>query len=211
MLAQYLVHLGYALQLCALLARDVLWLRAILVAAQSVLAYYAYTRGLWPYVFWNLLFVAINVWWVVRLLRERAAVKLPAELRPIHESHFAALTPPEFMRLWHSGQRASVQDRVIVHEGSRPETLYYVLSGEVEILRGERVLARVGPGGFVAEMSVLTGEPATATAVARGPVAYMAWPVQQLHRIRSDAPATWTRFQSVLGHEVVEKLRRAAG
>src|SRR6185295_12951875 len=56
-LAQYLVHLGYTLQLFALLARDVLWLRGLLVAAQSVLAAYAWWHGLWPYVFWNALFV----------------------------------------------------------------------------------------------------------------------------------------------------------
>ena len=33
-----IVHLGYSLMLCALVARDILWLRGTLVLAQSVLA-----------------------------------------------------------------------------------------------------------------------------------------------------------------------------
>lgn len=210
MLAQYLVHVGYTLQLFALLARDVLWLRGILVAAQSVLAFYAFTRGLWPYVFWNLLFVAINCWWVARLLRERRAVRLPPELKDVHERHFAALTPPEFLRLWREGRHGTARDLRLVREGTKPEALYFVRSGEVEIQHAGRVVARVGPGGFVAEMSLLTGEPTSADAWARDTVEYVSWPAANLERLRRDNPVFWTRLQSVLGHDLVEKLRRSA-
>lgn len=209
MLTQYLVHFGYALQLVALLARDVLWLRSVLIAAQSVLAFYAFTRGLWPYVFWNLLFVAINIWWVTRLLRERRAVTLPQELRELHRRHFAALGPPEFLRLWREGDRLSARDQRLVAEGTRPDALYFVLEGQVDVLRDGHLLARLGAGNFVAEMSLLTGEPTTADAVARGAVEYMSWPAARLERLRRDDPVFWTRLQSVLGHDLVEKLRRA--
>lgn len=207
-IAQYLVHVGYAVQLCALLARDVLWLRAMLVVAQSVLAYYAWTRGLLPYVFWNLLFVSINLWWVARLLRERAAVTLPDDVRELHQRHFAALTPAEFLRLWREGARGSMTDARLVREGQRPELLYFILAGEVDVVRGGRQVARLGPGNFVAEMSMLTGEATSADAVARGSVDYIAWPAAKLERLQQDNPALWSRLQSVLGHDLVEKLKR---
>lgn len=210
MLTAYLVHFGYVLQLFALLARDVLWLRGILVAAQSVLAFYAWLQGLWPYVFWNLLFVAINLWWVVRLLRERAAVRLPEELREVYEKHFAALAPPEFLRLWREGKHVTVQDRQLVKEGTRPDALYFLLAGQVSVRRQARELTRLGPGDFIAEMSLLTGERTTADVVALGEVEYLAWPTASLERLRGRNPMLWSKVQSVLGHDLVEKIRRAA-
>ena len=41
----FLVHLGYAIMLCGFVARDILALRALLLAGQLVLAIYAF--GLW--------------------------------------------------------------------------------------------------------------------------------------------------------------------
>lgn len=210
--ALFLVHFGYLLQLFALLARDVLWLRGILVVAQSVLASYAWLQGpdYLPYVFWNALFVAINLYWVVVLLRERLAVMLPDELRPIYERHFAALAPPEFLRLWREGRRARVSGVQLVREGAMPDALYFLLSGEVVVRRGGRELARLAPGNFVAEMSLLTGERTTADAHALGPVEYMAWPAVALRRLRTRNPMLWSKIQSVLGHDLVEKIRRSA-
>ena len=212
MLTLYLVHLGYLLQLFALLARDVLWLRGLLIVAQGVLAAYAWIRGpeFLAYVYWNVLFVLINLYWVVRLLRERAAVKLPEELRATYEKHFAALAPPEFLRLWREGQRASVKDVQMVREDTMPDALYFLLAGEVAVRRGGRELAKLMPGEFLAEMSLLTGERTTADAYALGTVEYLAWPAATLARLRVRNPMLWSKVQSVLGHDLVEKIRRTA-
>jgi len=211
MYTPYLVHLGYLLQLFALLARDVLWLRGMLVAAQSVLAGYAWLLGLWPYVFWNALFVLINCYWVVKLLRERAAVQLPDDLRPTYERHFAALAPPEFLHLWREGERRSARDAQLVREGTRPDALCFLLAGEVAVRSRGRELARLAPGNFVAEMSLLTGEQTTADAWAVGAVEYLAWPVATLARLRERNPMLWSKVQSVLGHDLVEKIKRGQG
>jgi hypothetical protein len=208
----FLVHFGYLLQLFALLARDVLWLRGILVAAQSVLAVYAWMRGpeFLPYVFWNALFVVINLYWVVVLLRERAAVKLPEELRPTYEKHFAALAPAEFLRLWRQAERHSVTDVQLVRQGTRPDALYFLLTGEVAVRSRGRELVRLAEGSFVAEMSLLTGENTTADVYAVGSVEYLAWPAATLTRLRQRSPMLWSKIQSVLGHDLVEKIMRTA-
>lgn len=207
---QYIVHLGYLLQLFALLARDVLWLRGILVVAQSVLAYYAWTQGLWPYVFWNLLFVAINSYWVVLLLRERRAVKIPEELEDTYEKYFAALSPAEFLRIWQAGVRKSGTDLTLIRQGTRPEALYFLLSGEAVVRQDGRKVAHLMQGSFVGEMSLLTGKPATADAVAAGEVELVRWPAEPLARLRERNPVLWTKVQSVIGHDLVEKVLRAS-
>lgn len=206
---QYIVHLGYLLQLFALLARDVLWLRGILVVAQSVLAFYAWTQGLWPYVFWNLLFVAINTYWVSLLLRERRAVKIPGDLKTIHEKHFTALSPPEFLRLWQTGVRKSGTDLTLIRQGTQPEALYFLLEGEAVVRQDGRKVAHLGVGSFIGEMSLLTGEVCTADVAALGRIEFIAWPAQQLAQLRGRNPMLWSKVQSVLGHDLVEKIKRS--
>ena len=59
--------------LCALVARDILWLRGTLVLAQTILGLYAWGAGIQAIAAWNVLFVLINLTWVVKILREPVA------------------------------------------------------------------------------------------------------------------------------------------
>lgn len=203
-----LVHVGYALMLCALLARDILWLRAVLAAAQTNLCLYAVFHGLQGMAAWNGLFVLINLVWVLRIVRERRAVVLPADLREWHARHFAALAPGDFLRLWEQGALESLSDVILVSEGEKPGALYFILEGQVLIAGRGHVIANLGPGDFVGEMSLLTGEPATADARAPGAVRMMTWPTERLLEIKARDPVLWSRIQSVLGHDIVEKIKR---
>jgi len=206
----YLVHIGYSLMLWALLARDVLWLRSILIFAQGTLAQYAYDTGLHSIAFWNWLFVLINIVWVIRILRERHTVELPAELVPIYEKHFAALTPPEFLRLWSWAERKTASDVKLVTKGSHPIALYFLLNGVATVSQNGIEIAKISPGAFAAEMSLLTGEPTTADVIAQGEIEYMAWPMERLTRIRGRNPVLWTKIQSVIGLDLVEKIAQAS-
>lgn len=205
-----LVHIGYALMLAALLARDILWLRGILVISQSFLAWYALHRGVLPIAYWNVVFVLINLAWVNKILRERAAVVLPHALRELHARHFAALAPPEFLRLWSWAERRVLHDDKLIEEGRKPEALYFLLRGEVAILHGANEVTHVDAGNFIGEMSLLTGEAATADVRCLGEVELMRWPAEKLAALRKNNAGLWTKIQSVIGHDLVEKIRRAS-
>lgn len=60
--------------------------------------------------------------------------------------------------------------QVVIHEGQPAETFYILVSGNVEVTRQGKKAARLGPGDFFGEISMLTGGPATATVTADGPV-----------------------------------------
>lgn len=68
--------------------------------------------------------------------------------------------------------RGFADGEVIFDEGDEGSHLYVIQSGQVEISRqgpgGKRVLARLGPGEFFGEMSVVLGEPRTAQASSFG-------------------------------------------
>ncbi|MFO7816406.1 MAG: cyclic nucleotide-binding domain-containing protein [Thermodesulfobacteriota bacterium] len=50
----------------------------------------------------------------------------------------------------------------IICQGDDDNNLFVIVSGEVTVLREEKVLARLGPGDFFGEMALLTGEPRSA-------------------------------------------------
>jgi len=210
MLTPYLVHIGYSLMLLALLARDVLWLRLLLVAAQANLSAYSWFRGIDSIAAWNALFVLINLLWVVRILRERRAVRLPPELAQIHQAHFAVLDPAEFLRLWQLGERQARPDALLTQQGQAAPALYYLLRGTVAVVQDGREVARLGQGDFVAEMSLLTGAAASADARTLGEAELVRWPLARLQALREANPALWGRIQSVLGRDLVNKIQRVS-
>jgi hypothetical protein len=206
----WFVHSGYLLMLAALLARDILWLRGLLVCAQSNLALYAWTHGLPGMTFWNALFVLINTLWVLRILQQRRAIRLPPALAAIQLRHFAALSSQEFMAFWCTGNTRRGHDQRLLEEGVHPAELLFLVQGEARVLSRGRAVARLPAGSFVGEMSLLTGEPTTAAVDAVGAFELQAWPVAGLQEIRLRQPLLWTRLQSALGHDLIEKLKRAA-
>jgi len=59
---------------------------------------------------------------------------------------------------------------VLMREGERGDDAYLVRTGDLEVLRADRLLATIGPGAFVGEVSALTGTARTATVRARSAV-----------------------------------------
>lgn len=206
--APYIVHVGYVLMLGAFLARDVLWLRSLLSCAQMLVVIYAFHSGVLSIAAWNLLFAVINAVWAGVILAERRKVALPPELRPVYTRHFAALTPQEFLRLWGQAHRETIRDRQLVRAGSRPDSLYFLLKGVLRVSRDGVLVTDLPSGYFAGEMSLLTGDPAIADVDAIGAVEVMRWSTAELHATRERAPLLWTKIQSVLGHDIVEKLQR---
>jgi CRP-like cAMP-binding protein len=204
----FVANIAYLLMLCAFVTRDVLYLRTLLVVAQSAVVIYTWSNGVRLVSGWNLLFAAINGYMAIQIVKARRAVELPDDLRQVHADNFAALSPGEFLRLWTEGERLSLQDQRMAREGTRPEWLYFLLDGRVRVSRGGESLLELSSGDFVCEMSLLTGEPANSDVDAVGPVTVMRWSTAALQQLRMRDAPFWTKIQSALGHDLVEKIRR---
>jgi putative ABC transport system ATP-binding protein len=59
---------------------------------------------------------------------------------------------------------------IVIHEGATGEELYLISQGEVEVVREDHEVARLGPSEFFGELSLLSGEPRNATVVATEPL-----------------------------------------
>ena len=84
-------------------------------------------------------------------------------------------------------ERPTTAGQVLFREGDRGYDFIVVLSGAVAIIDHEagvaRELATEGPGEFLAELNILTGERLFATAVVREPGSVLVVPVDRLHDV----------------------------
>ena len=67
-------NFAYALMLVAFVTRDVLYLRSLLAFAQALIVVYTWRNGVPVISGWNVLYVLINVFMVVQILRERRQI-----------------------------------------------------------------------------------------------------------------------------------------
>jgi len=102
----------------------------------------------------------------------------------------------------------------IFDEGEKGDMFFIVQAGEVELTRssdaGRRTVARLGPGEFFGEMSVVLGEPRNASAVAVKPARLLALDGETLEEMCVDRPEIAIRIISRLSSRLKESERRLA-
>jgi CRP-like cAMP-binding protein len=102
----------------------------------------------------------------------------------------------------------------IITEHAEPDHLYVVLSGLVGIRvasLGDALLARLGPGELLGEISFLEGVPASATAVATESTTLLALPRAALSAKLESEPAFGARFYRALALLGGRRLRERVG
>jgi putative ABC transport system ATP-binding protein len=97
------------------------------------------------------------------------ALRICEFLRPI--DLFKALTPQQLTDVAeHVKKRHFAAGETIVREGEPGEEFFVISDGEVEVVRADHEVARLGPGDFFGEVALISGEPRNATVVAEGEV-----------------------------------------
>jgi CRP-like cAMP-binding protein len=90
--------------------------------------------------------------------------------------------------------------KTFITQGEDGETLFVLLEGKAKIVRNNRTVARVGPGGFVGEISVLKGRPRTASVVAEEKTRCIVLHRDALRRLLADEPkAAWAMLGELAG------------
>lgn len=122
----------------------------------------------------------------------------------------AELPPPALRELALGARRKPYAAGEPIIEAGQPGDEFYILRrGEVAVLSGERELARLGPGQFFGEMSLLTGAPRSATVRTLTPCELIVIHKPSMQEVLETYPAVVDRITSVLETRV-DALNRAA-
>jgi small-conductance mechanosensitive channel/CRP-like cAMP-binding protein len=137
--------------------------------------------------------------------RRRSAEQARARRRRVltRVDFLAALEAPQLDALANvARQRPYAPDEIIVRQGERGDEFFVVARGEVAVSVEDggyaTEVARLGPGSFFGEMSVMTGEPRTATVHAVGDVEIVVLDKQAFAPILDAAPEAAARISEVL-------------
>lgn len=178
---------------------------------QLTIAIYAYLVGNLSVTFWNMLFFTINTYQVIRLIRERRPITLPEYLQDLYNNVFSVMSRKEFLFFWHMGTIKEITDGLIIKQGEHQDELLLVLSGTVDVIKNGTNLAKLSRGSFIAEMSFLTGETATADIKPVDEVRYIAWSQEKIKHLDQINPELLIKIQNILGKDLVEKIKKASG
>tara|TARA_B100000579_G_scaffold438025_1_gene471039 strand:+ start:5049 stop:5675 length:627 start_codon:yes stop_codon:yes gene_type:complete len=200
-------HLGYIFTFLALSVKDVLWLRIILATAQITLGIYQFIEQRYDVVFWNGVFTLVNLYHIIRIINDRKPVLVPNEIKDIYENIFFNLTTKEFMDYWNLGEPSIGNDSNIINEGEKQENLFLILEGRGVVTQNSNEIASLNRGDFIAEISFLTEEPASANVFLSNDVKYIKWSQEQIREFQTTNIGFWSKLHHVLSRDLIKKIK----
>jgi hypothetical protein len=203
-------HLSYGLSACAFLLRDILLLRLVAIAASTANILFAY-NGLagpnWVTIFWQGLFIAINVSWSAVLIRERSGLEFSEEERELYQTVFRAFSPVEFMKLLRLARWATAEPGAgLAAAGAPLDDVMLIYNGEAEVTLPSGGHRRLKDGSFIGEISFIVGGTATADVRCAQKTRYLRWRKEDLRALLKRNPSMRATLQTVFSEDLTKKL-----
>ena len=189
---------------------DIFKLRLITMAAITLESFYlivAPEHPLWIYVAWNVAFLAINGFHVIKIFHHRYNLKMTEEESELFHSVFKVFAEYDFQLLIRAGEWRELEAGVeLTHQGQEVERIEFIYKGMVHIKVDNNIVGTLHGGQFVGEMSFVTGEPASATAVTSMPTKVVGWSQKELKKLLEEYPSMGQPIERVFNMDLLKKL-----
>jgi hypothetical protein len=213
----YFVFFGHAasiLTMAAYLLKDMLWLRLLAILscfAGIAFNYLVPATPLWTVIYWNLLFILINVVQIGIIIKERTGIHFTEEEKELHDTLFKNFAPFEFMKLMRVGKWLEAKQGEILATEQKPiDSVMLIYNGLVGVESKGKEVAKLKDGNFIGEVSFITGGAATATVRALMPTRYVAWPKEAISQLLNRNPSMRFAMQAMLSTDLSKKLMQRA-
>ena len=206
----WLGNVSYLLIAGSYLVTSMLWLRVLAIVGLATEAMYFYIVGsssLWVAIGWAMVFLAINAVQLARLLRDLRSLTLQGEERFLKSHTFAALSLLSFRRLMKAGRWQSLAPGAVLTVQDQPVThLRVLVGGLANVVVDNLPVATIRASGIVGEMSLLTGDAASATVTVTQPARAFEIGSAELSRLLHDHDDLRAEFHQALGSELSAKV-----
>ncbi len=205
-----LFHLSNLLAFLAFLLRDQLQLRLLMAISLFLQAmyYYAVPGGpLFDPLFWKVVSFLANMVMIVLVFGGRLDFGIPQDLRALFDK-MAVLTPGQFRKLTARTVRVTGGGSAILTEGMKPDRLYYLLKGDVQIIKNRQTV-KLEAGAFLGEIAFLSELPASATVVLNEGAECIAWNRAALLQMMKKDAALDIAMRGFFNHDLAYKVARS--
>jgi CRP-like cAMP-binding protein len=121
---------------------------------------------------------------------------------------FEGLSRRYLKQIAEHADETSFREQETILEADQPGgTFFVIVEGEVKVMRGNRVIARAGPGEFFGEISLLDGGPRTATVVADSPVVAIRLFKSSFDKVVTQEPKVASKILAVVARRLREAER----
>jgi CRP/FNR family cyclic AMP-dependent transcriptional regulator len=116
---------------------------------------------------------------------------------------FAGCKPGALEQIGQLADEVDVPDGyTLIREGTFGEQFFLIADGRVRIERGGTVVATLGPGQFLGEISLIDKGRTTATAIAEGPTKLLVLSHREFNSLLDQSPAVRLEIMSALAHRI---------
>lgn len=163
---------------------------------------------IWPAIWASTTTGLANLVGLMSLLFRRSAWAIPKKYQDIYV-HFDVLPPGDFRKLMSAAKREKrPAGYELTVEGSRVNTLHYVIDGAVEVEKfGERF--SIPDGIFVGEVAYLTGNRASASTFLASESDVLEWDVATLKQRSTKDPRFRLAMDAMISLDLAGKVARA--
>jgi cyclic nucleotide-binding protein len=178
---------AFVLAASAFLLRDILWLRSLTISANLFLIFGAYFNAsgpMWANIYYYLALIAINALHAGWLIYEISLARLTGPESEVYDSAFAELDRVSVRKLLRAGEWLTLPaGDEMAWRGRVAERIFVIAEGEAAVRVGDRMVAALGAGHFVGEISFLSDGPSSADVSAETPLRCLAWRRDALRRL----------------------------
>ena len=212
---EVVANTSYAILLVSYIMRDILWLRVLTVVSLSFEIPYFYFQAvpLWDGISWDVAFIAINVYWIGRLVYDRRPVRFTDDQKRLWETALRRLHPRHARALFKIGKSRWVAPNEAISEpGETLNEIALISEGKVELKLNQTKVDELGPGNFIGPATFLERNlefPTVANVVAVEPTLMITWDKNQLRKLVDRDRDLSIAIESTFGLEIMNLLVRA--
>jgi len=203
-------HLAFGLIALSFLVKDIFWLRLMSISASCFSIFYNYfipTEPMIIAIFWNIVFISVNLYHIFIILYEKRQVKMDDKNEELYSTLFKDMTPVEYLKISRVAQWETLKPGMrLITQGMPVPDLYLIYNGTVNVFVDNKQIAGLRDGEFVGEMSFLTEKVATATCKVKHETQCLVWKQRDFKELLKRNPSLYFTIQSVLSAQVSDKL-----
>lgn len=168
--------LEYVLLIVSMLMTRMIMLRIVAVSSGLAGASYSFIWLSDPIgTFWEITFTLVNVGQIALMTYRNRSVRFTPDEEAFYKQIVPSLETYQVHRLLQVGVWLDAEPGTqLTRQGDVVSHLIFIRSGRVRVLVDGRTVGSCAEGSLIGEISIRTGEPATATAVADSPIRYLA-------------------------------------
>ena len=207
----FLIDISSLFTVASFSVSGMLTLRLLAVSSQVVAIPYFLLQSpsLTTPVGWTLLFMAINLYHIARILLEKRPIKFTLQEQQLYDLAFKTFEPREFLKLLKLGEwkTAGQGDKFLVR-GESIKQIAVPVTGTLSARQDAGEVALLGPGELIGAGMALTDQPSAFDADFAEETRYMCWPVADIQVFMGKNPDLAIKFNDIVNRYVVAQINK---